>query len=73
MFIVVKKNLLSISVMQLRSWSAEHPSASLTSSLADTTVVETKQRAKVRRDIIAVFILINRGLLSLLKAWRVCV
>merc|ERR1719450_1697840 len=49
----------------------------LSSSLADTTVVETKQRAKVRRDIIAVFILINRGLLSLLggvvKIWVILI
>ena len=49
-------NLLSISEMQLRSWSAEHPSMSFSSLVEATTVVEIKEMRR-RRDIIAAFIL----------------
>ena len=52
---------LSISEMQLMSWSAEQPSMSLSSSSAKATVVMVikERRRKGRRDIIAVFILEN--------------
>ena len=71
MFIVVKKNLLSISVMQLRSWSAEHPSTSFSSSV-EATVVEIKERTRTR-IIIAAFILVDGEHFFLLKTRRVCV
>ena len=50
---------LSISEMQLRSWSAEQPSKSLSSSLEAMVVEMVKERRRKQRDIIAVFILIS--------------
>ena len=57
--------------MQLRSWSAEHPSMSLSSSV-EATVVEIKERTRTR-IIIAAFILVDGEHFSLLKTRKVCV